>query len=538
MKSKSINPSREKIRDLLKTSYFKVPPFQRGYSWSIRNWGEFWEDLNKHSSEDFDFFLGSIVVKPTKEDICEVIDGQQRLATTLIFLSVVRDILKEKGDLDSKNIQKDFIYYKETYKPERPKLKLNKQDNSFFQKHIIKEDNPMVEVKNRGLKEGEKNLMKAYKFFYKQLQNSTPEVIQNITVNLLDCTYVILIEVQDDIQAYIVFETLNSRGEDLSASDLIKNSIFTHANKEDLLDEVSSLWDEMRVNLGDLKSTIFIRNYITSINEHGIVREKDLFRFIKSKKLIENNVEEFTRKLKEEAKNYSEIFEPTIKYWNDKEIINYLKGINILKLKTCYPLLLSISSSKFKTPEKKELIKLIEKLGFRYSIILKKNPNHLEIKYAEWSYKIRQVETLANILDDIKDTMPNDEEFYHGFLEKTETNNQIARYILKKVWEPNLTGLLEIVDNVTLEHILPESIIKWKQYIEENNELVIDDKKVSVEQFAKGITYKLGNMTFLLPKDNSKLGNESFEQKKKKVFSDSGFSLNLEIAKEKIWSLK
>ena len=97
---------------------------------------------------------------------------------------------------------------------------------------------------------------------------------------------------------------------------------------------------------------------------------------------------------------------------------------------------------------------------------------------------------------------------------------------------------MEIIDNVTLEHILPESIVKWEKYIESNNELIIEGNNVSIEKFAKKIMYRLGNMTLLLPKDNSKLGNESFEIKNKEIFSKSDFLLNKNISKETIWSLK
>ena len=112
---------------------------------------------------------------------------------------------------------------------------------------------------------------------------------------------------------------------------------------------------------------------------------------------------------------FRSLFEPTINYWNDKEIITSLNGINTLKLKTCYPLLLSVSSSKIKTPEKKEIIELIEKLGFRYSIVLKRNPNNLEVKYAEWAYKLRNNTDLKNIIKDIKETIPSDDDFYKEF---------------------------------------------------------------------------------------------------------------------------
>lgn len=539
MKTRPINPSREKIRDLLKTNYFKVPIFQRGYSWNIQNWEEFWSDLNKHTREGFDFFLGSLVVKSSSNDeVSEVIDGQQRISTIVIFLSVVRDILQEREDPESKDIQKDFIYYKETFKSEKPKIKLNKDENTFFQTHVIKDNSPMINVKNRGLKEGERNILKAYRFFHDQLKNASTELIRNITTNLLDNSYVILIEVQDDIQAYVVFETLNSRGEDLSASDLIKNAIFTQANKDEILEDITPLWEKMISNLDNLKTTWFIKNYITSISKEGIIREKDLFRFIKKERLIEQNVEKFASNLLEESVNYKQLFEPTLSKWNDKNIVTSLKGINKLNLRTCYPFLLAISSSQLNTKQQRKLINLTENLGFRYSIILKRNPNKLETKYAEWAYQLRNNVSVETIEKEIKEFMPLDEDFYNEFLRKSEKNNQIAKYILMKIWNHALGDVISIDENSSLEHILPENNDKWKKYIEENNDMILDGKKVSIDEFSKQVTYLLGNFTLLHPDDNSKLGNDTFDNKKNKVFSKSQFELNKNIAKEHKWSLK
>ena len=111
---------------------------------------------------------------------------------------------------------------------------------------------------------------------------------------------------------------------------------------EDQLDEVSTLWDEMKQNLGDLQPTLFIKNYITSVNENGIIREKALFKHIKTKKYIENNVEKFASQLKEEANNYKELFQQSITFWNDKDILTSLKAINTLK-----PIFTLLSESQF-----------------------------------------------------------------------------------------------------------------------------------------------------------------------------------------------
>src|SRR5690349_2367200 len=89
------------IGDLLTSGYFVIPRFQRPYSWDSENISEFWEDVIVNKSADY--FIGSMVVYTLGERRFGVVDGQQRLTTIMILMSVVRDALASNGLNDQAN---------------------------------------------------------------------------------------------------------------------------------------------------------------------------------------------------------------------------------------------------------------------------------------------------------------------------------------------------------------------------------------------------------------------------------------------------
>ena len=448
----------------------------------------------------------------------------------------MRDYLNKNKNKLGGEIQ-TYISHKEALRPAQPRLTLNKTDNKFFQENVIPFENEIPSVKTRGLSRGEKNLLKTYQFFQKNLDSYSSK-INNLLGNLLDNTYVIIIQVTDDIQAYTVFETLNARGQDLTAADLIKNSILAKASSKGILDKVLELWDSLSRNLSNYSITLFLKYYISMLHSEPI-REKDLFKQIKNSGYIENDVANFASDLEKTAEVYLNILEPKSNYWDDKEIPKILNNISTMRLKTCYPLLLAISLSKHKTSVKKELFREVEQLGFRYSIISNKNPNELERKYSSWAnqLQISKIE-VHNLKDEMRKLKPSDKDFKEKFKTKTISDNKIAGYILREInTKMQEDALISIDDSATVEHILPVKPDKWIDYIKKNNDLKIAGEIYELPLFIEEITYRLGNQTLLLSEDNSKVGNESFDEKKK-VFAKSKLKLNQELSSEKIWSLK
>jgi hypothetical protein len=336
----------------------------------------------------------------------------------------------------------------------------------------------------------------------------------------------------------VVFETLNSRGKDLTAADLIKNNIFSQASEEEILEEVSDIWDKISNNLSNYSITLFIKYYLTMLYGEPI-REKDLFKKVK-RYILDNDLKKFLVELEEASEMYLSLLDPENKWEGYNEIVEILNNIKIMGLKTCYPFLLAVGLSNLNNTEKKDLYQEIENLGFRYNIIMNNSPNIMEIKYAEWAEKLKKnLFQLSDLKNEISKIKPNDNDFYSAFLNKQIHNNKHSKYILRKIGACiHGNDLLEVTQNATVEHIIPQKPSeKWKEYIKANNELKINGEDVSLKEFLDYIINSIGNQTLLLSDDNSKIGNNLFEQKAKE-YSKSNLDLNKKIGQEKQWTLK
>ena len=176
-------------------------------------------------------YMGPIVLKCSENsnNIYEIIDGQQRFCTiTLIILATIK-IIREKKEDDSltqaiiEDLKRRYIGI-ETPLSAKRKLYLNKYDDSFFEINMVGEQIPN--------KNDEKNkINEAFNFFYFKLLNkfedkSIKEIAEFVDKFLLENLSFFVIRVSDEVNAYVIFETLNARGLELSNTDLIKNYLF------------------------------------------------------------------------------------------------------------------------------------------------------------------------------------------------------------------------------------------------------------------------------------------------------------------------
>src|SRR5215211_3558569 len=122
------------LGSILRQNILVVPPNQREYSWAERQVKQLFQDYAKAVSKGGDYFLGTIVTIPRMDGSLEVVDGQQRLATTAMLLAAMRDYLRERDEtILVESIDNEFLTGIDRSKRERiPKLRLNTDDNELF----------------------------------------------------------------------------------------------------------------------------------------------------------------------------------------------------------------------------------------------------------------------------------------------------------------------------------------------------------------------------------------------------------------------
>lgn len=242
-----MTPSTSSLSGLLGNGItYKVPTFQRDYSWKMENWIDLWEDIKVLISTGRDHYMGAVVLQKKGEKNFLVIDGQQRFTTlSILTLAIIKNIqdLIDNGIESSENeerikeLRRGFLGQRDPgsllYSS---KLFLNENNDAFYQSRLLQLQQP---VNEKTLPDSDKLIWQAFSFFYetikKQFTNPSGEQLANfLSKTIGDKMMFIKIEVEDEMSAYTLFETLNYRGVDLTVTDLLKNYLFSLLSESDI----------------------------------------------------------------------------------------------------------------------------------------------------------------------------------------------------------------------------------------------------------------------------------------------------------------
>ncbi|MFM7154480.1 MAG: DUF262 domain-containing protein, partial [Bacteroidota bacterium] len=208
-----------------------MPPFQRDYSWEKEEWEDLWLDLMALDQEG-DHYMGYLVLQETKEPKKSIIiDGQQRITTiSILILAAVQYLISRGDNQRADDLKKTYLSSRDLVRQiDIPKLKLNYNNEYIYGGKLMQFDIPQ---NTAGLKPSEKRLIEAWKYFLKKLteqfKDSTTQAVTEFVTRKIDIKlFFTSITVNDDLNAFKVFETLNARGVKLSTADLLKNFIFS-----------------------------------------------------------------------------------------------------------------------------------------------------------------------------------------------------------------------------------------------------------------------------------------------------------------------
>lgn len=518
---------------------FEVPLYQRDYSWTEEHWEDLWNDVLEVSGEpDTKHYMGSLVLQQHQERRYRIIDGQQRITTLSIFVISVLTILKELIDRDnesSDNMRRAQIIRQRFIGDEDPsslryssKLRLNNNNNDIFERFLIQLETPR---NLRSFNSSSKLILKCRSYFKDKIleyagDNLSGEFIVNFLTNEVARKLIFIqIEVEDELSAYTVFETLNARGVELSSSDLLKNYLFSLLVSSTDQEIIQRQWDKICLNVKSEDLPDFLRYYINS--SERLVRSHQLFKRIKSNIRTAGEAQQFLNDLEVESEVFMAFKDPNSEFWNgDAPIKKYLRSIKLFGSKQVFPLLLA-SYRKLTKPEFTRICKMIETILFRYSVIGKLNPNSLETVLNRAAVLVHQEEltTARAVFNELRDVYVDDGEFTQSF-EKTrivtKNRKKIVRYILFKIENSIRPSELDWeTSNASIEHILPENPSDdWSEYVDPN----IQEEYI----------YKLGNYTLLSPSENRNIGNELLAAKLS-TYQDSDYNLSSEITEE-VWT--
>lgn len=498
-----------------------IPKFQRDYSWDVEQWDDLWQDIETMLVDSGDHYMGYLVLQSLSGKDCRIIDGQQRFTTiTMIILAAIKSIQKlvDKGIEVSDN-EKRIKTLKETYignvDPVSLEydniLVLNRNNNAYYKEYIVK----LGELKIRNTSYTEKLMRKCFEWYEKRLENkfSTGREYAEFITKIVDNLYFTIIRVNNEMNAFKVFETLNARGVQLSSADLLKNYLFSLVDNSDLhpdrIETLESKWSDLTKNIQAEKLPDFIRYYWNSKNK--TVRSSELFKAIRDN--IHSDKEVFA--LINEMLSYSDVYmalrSSDDELWlSNKQITENIELLSVFNMKQPY----SVLMAGYKCLDTSSFVRLLNDVvivGFRYSVICGKNPNDIERTYNALANEISQTRQYNR--SSLKDIYVDDSEFASAFSNKVFSentrNNRVVKHILGKI-ERFSGGSREVnLDNETetIEHILPQHPSSgWDFDPSELDSLI----------------YRLGNLCLLEKTYNKDIENYPYDQKKD-VLKQSSF---------------
>ncbi len=513
---------------------FFVPKFQRDYSWDIEQWDDLWQDIVTMIGENDEHYMGYLVLQTEDEKNYYIIDGQQRFTTIiLLILAAIKNIerLMNKGlePEDNKrrieNLKSIYIGKEDPVTLEYDNLlELNRNNDPFFRDYIVK----LGDLRIRNLKATEKLMKRCFEFFDQKLKGRYPSgkdyasFIQTIVDNL----YFTQIVVNDEMNAFRVFETLNARGVQLSSADLLKNYLFMLVDRDNAhishIDTLETKWAKLTDNIKAEKLPEFLRYYWNT--KHKAIRANEVFKTIRKEIKTDTQVFSLVNEMMKFSDVYMALKDENDELWEDHDVRTYIGLLNLFRLKQPYSVLMAAKI--YLTDEEfKRLLKTIIVLCFRYNVVCDHNPNDQESPFNNLAMLISEEKRVDYSL--LASIIVDDTEFMTSFQEKSfpynSQNAKIIRYILGRI-EHFKGSTLDVKyddDNASVEHILPQN------YDEDWN---FDDEKAS------RLMWRLGNTCLLERRLNRDLKNASFDEKRS-VYETSSYYYAKKIAEDYVqWS--
>jgi len=514
---------------------YRVPPYQRDYSWEEEQWEDLWNDiLELRGQADDRHYMGALVVEGKSDREFLIIDGQQRLATlSLLALAAIAKLrAMADGGMDADGnrergsaLRSRFIGEKDPASLiESSKLFLNETDDAFYQDYLVQLRRPL---NPRGLPKSNRLLWECFSYYQAQLDQVVDFATDGIAVaELLSETVgrqlmFILITVEDEINAYTVFETLNARGLELTTTDLLKNYLFSRVQVAADLQALQRRWRSLVATVRQERFPEFLRYHL--LCEQPKIRSERLFKLVRERAKTPQEVFVLLDALDGRAELFAALSDPNHGYWVESaDAKPFIRELNLFRVRQMTPLLFA-AWERFSTQDFTRLLKLVSIISFRYSVVSSLNTNALEPVYHQAAKAVLNgaASSPAAVFERLKPIYVDDGKFEQDFallvLDTAGQRKKLAKYMLARL-EQDASGRAcdPDTDPATIEHILPENPLDdWAEYFP--------------REYWDESVYRLGNLTLLEPAANRRVGNLSYAEKLG-AYSQSFYALPRRVA--------
>lgn len=512
------------VADLLKDFLF-IPPFQRPYDWEKEQVDQFWSDTVVDNADDY--FIGAVVVYKSGGAL-GIVDGQQRITTLAMMLCAVRDAF------DSKNLHN---------LAEAIQAKLERVDDDNAKRFVLRTETSNPYLQDAILRHGkpelrhdegpeELRLHRTYEALCGKVEEaisapSSPPppkmthaeaVLRRIRDRVLGLR-LITVELDNEDDAYLIFETLNTRGKDLQVSHLLKNHLsrLLRTKNRDL-DTLKVIWSKVHSILEgsqvDINFDEFLHHSWLS-RAPRYIAAKTLFYEIKRGVSSRDGAKLTLDRLESDAILYRMIVEPNFGTWRRDEdgLRDSLRALSVFRVRQPYPLVLStLRAYKEQRITKKNaeaILWAIERFHFAFTAISSKSSSGgLSFMYAAWARAlfdansaIQTQKAIKTIIDGLRNKHPSEDDFVAGFKslrysKELTKQKRLVQYVLRRMADAaDSVGVAANHEQMTIEHIASQN--------------PSSESSPSEDDVAK-----IGNLLWCDERLQGKLGNKPFNEKR------------------------
>lgn len=521
---------------------FTIPGYQRPYAWGRDQAQELLDDLlgalataPAQLSDAAPYFLGSIVlIKAEAAPDATVVDGQQRLTTLTLLLSAIRATVCDE------DWQKDItgcIYEKGNLvkgTQARYRLLLRERDRDFFRQYVQHENGMQALAQvNTVLPDAQGRLRANGQVFMDGLAKlSQVELVRLVQFVITRC-YLVTVATPDLDSAYRIFGVLNSRGLDLSATDILKAEIIGGIAPA-LRDAYTKKWEDEEEDLGrDEFGDLFshIRMVYRKVKPQGTLL-KEFKEHVVPAKQPQSFIDEVLLPM---AQAFSELRDADYSSTYHAEQVNeYLRWLNRLEFKDWVPPALTFFVRNRQRPEAVlAFFRDLERLG--YSMLARKSGVNDRIE--RFSALTNAVEAGADLSLATSPLQLSQEEQYQtysalsGPLYETHSPRALALLLLRLDHLMSDGSASYLHDVVSVEHVMPQQPAPNSQWA-----IWVPDK--AEHQLW---VHRLGNLALLSRKKNSSASNRDFNWKKSSYFTKGGtsaFALTTQVLQHADWTVE
>jgi hypothetical protein len=538
MNRHTIEAAEKPMLDIFCDKYlFRIPSYQRPYAWTTEQTSELLDDITTacgdtgNVADQSPYFLGSVVlIKDAQEPEADVVDGQQRLTTLTILLSVLRDLAESTI---ARAIHKYICQTGDPIAGSSDVFRLTPRDRDadFFRETIQTEGNTATLPDSRQFKvDARARMVENADFLHGKLKVRSADERMRLVMYIAQRCYLVIVAASDQESAFRIFSVLNSRGLDLSPADILKADIIGALPQADQ-DKYTTIWEDIEDELGRAKFAELF-SHIRMIHRKQKMESTLIAEFRAFVPTREHPASFVDKELSPYAEAYEEITNQTFSSFKNADQINrQLVHLSRLDNFDWQPPAIEVIAQRRGDPD----------FVLRFLVDLERLAYGLFLMRSDPSDRIRRYGRLLTAVQAGDDLFAESSPLQLDDNERKAVRRTLAGdiYTVTRIRLPLLLRLDELLAGgsatytpaiTSVEHVLPQNPSVGSRWL-------VD---FPLDFIRESWSHKLANLVLLTRRKNTQASNLDFTEKKAKYFSSragvANFALTSQVLSETVWT--